>query len=212
MPVPFEDSFVFNWGTYAGQPAKAVAFWYQAPPAKNEPCHELMYRISGPFKLDVFDELGPDKSLPENAWCLVWGGDEKPTQSWTKKAQRGFVDLCHMHRRYFAPVASSTGIIATDVCSVAKTSVWVEKDTASELWVGCDDGIKVFLNGKCVLSDEGRNTADPFMLSKVPVTLKAGINSLFVVVKNVTNTNWMWNGFSLVIKHDLNDEQMCHLT
>jgi hypothetical protein len=203
MPIPFQESFVFNWGCFAGQPAKAVAFWYQKGGTGTEQEAEMTWLINGPFPLEMIDELSPLKTLPEQV--LGWH-NPKVTETaypWRKTAQRGFVDLCHIHRRHLWTFPASTGWIISDVCSVAETYLWSESSADIKLLIGCDDPIYVFLNGERVLSDQGRTRPDPFKLFKLDAQLKSGLNHLWVAVGNTANYNWLWNGFSLRLQHQL---------
>jgi hypothetical protein len=199
LPVPFGESFVFNWGSFAGQPAKAVAFWYQDKPCSDAPARDLVYTLTGPFPLGRLDDLLPGAPFPPTA--QAWPGSiERPTRSWQKTAQQGFVDLCHVHRRYVWPVAPSHGCVASGICVCAETRVYAPEERRALIRLGCDDPIRLYVNGSPAFSDNGRTQPDPFMAFKVPVTLRAGLNTIRVVVGNTPNYNWHWNGFSLVIE------------
>lgn len=200
MPVPFQESFVFNWGSFAGQPAKAVAFWYQDKPCSDAPARDLVYTLTGPFPLSRLADIPPGAPFPPTA--QAWPGSiERPTRSWQKKAQQGFVDLCHVHRRYVWPVAPSHGCVASGICMCAETRVHVPEESRALIRIGCDDPIRLYVNGNPAFSDNGRTQPDPFQAFKVPVTLRAGLNAIRVVVGNTPNYNWHWNGFSLVIEN-----------
>lgn len=210
MPIPFTESFVFNWGSFAGQPAKVVAFWYQNPPVQEEANRELVYTLTGPFALDTIDELTPAAPFPLTVQPT--GNGSLPTQSWTKSAQQGFVDLCHVHRRYVRPVPPSGGSIPDEICLCAETRLWVARQVNSMIHLGCDDPIRLYLNGTLLFSDNGGNQSDPFKLFKIQAVLREGVNTIRVVVGNTENTNWRWNGFSLVIENNLKAGELCCLT
>ena len=212
MPVPFSESFVFNWGSFASQPAKAVAFWYQATPSLCEPSRELRYTLTGPFPPDEMDKLQPGAPLPEKATPWPRLDAEFPTQSWRKRAQQGFVDLCHAHRRYLWPVPPSTGVIPSNTCTCAETKLWAARSSEAQLRVGCDDPVHVYVNGHLLFSDDGRQEPDPFRAFQVTVDLLEGLNTIRVVVGNTPNCNWHWNGFSLVIESNLSDEELLYTT
>lgn len=206
MPIPFHESFVFNWGSFASQPAKAVAFWYRQPdsekPADRKISgHEARYKLTGPFDLALLDAMKPGDPFPETARPYP-EKIEGPTRSWSKQAQQGFVDLCHAHRRYAWAVPPSTGGVPGNICACAETRIG--SDTAAEVVfrLGCDDPVRLYLNGVLVFSDDGRNAPDPFQVFRVPVSLQAGLNTLRVVVGNTENHNWYWNGFSLTMEQD----------
>jgi hypothetical protein len=189
MPIPFEESFVFNWGCFAAQPAKSVAFWYLDRPEHEDRRPELIYMLSGPFDLQRLDDLAPHQPLPEQA--RVWrDGTQRPTLRWHKTAQCGFVDLCHIHRRYIWPVPHSAAPLVNDVCTVADTRLWAARDAKVLIRIGCDDAIRLYLNGQRIFADEGRNQPDPFRLFKVDAALRQGVNELRAVVANTTNYNW----------------------
>ncbi len=210
MPIPFEKSFVFNWGVFAGQNPKAVSFWYQKSSANLSSFRELTYRVTGPFPLKDMDKLAPGEILPEKAYLAE--GRWYPGKQWLKRSQQGFVDLCHSTRQYEKTFAEADGILYAHICFVLETWVWVARDVETEFLMGCDDPIRVYVNGECLLRDEGRNEPDPFMLFDRRKVLTRGLNSIRVVVGNLPNANWLWFGFSLVLRNDLSEEEMCFLT
>ena len=208
MPIPFEESFVFNWGSFASQPAKAVAFWYQDQPASPPANPELTYTLNGPFELENIDDLEPGAPFPTTVH--PWPGRAEATgRSWSKKAQQGFVDLCHMHRRYFCPVPPSSGFVPSGTCTCAETRVWTDRPGPATLKLGCDDPIRLYLNGELVFRDDGRTEPDPFEVFEIPADLCEGVNTLRVVVGNTENYNWNWNGFSLVVETEDDAEIAC---
>lgn len=210
MPIPFEHSFVFNWGEFAGQAPRAVGFWYQREVWGRDEVRELTYRASGPFALEQLDELKPGRQLPQTA--CPWPGQEAAVRQWRKRAQRGFVDLCHVHRRHIWSVPPSTGWIASGICTYLETAVWAQRRAEVELVVGCDDAIRVFLGDELVLADAGRQDFDPFRVSRVRGELRAGLNRIGVAVANTDSSNWLWNGFSLVIDNALGEDELLHLS
>jgi hypothetical protein len=198
MPIPFHESFVFNWGSFASQPAKAVAFWYQEQPAAEAGERDRVYTLTGPFDLARLDDLRPGEPFPPLA--QPWPGKiEGPTRSWSKRAQKGFVDLCHVHRRYGWPVPPSTGAIPAGTCTCAETRVWAVRDTEATIRLGCDDPVRLYVNDRLMFRDDGRNGPDPFRVFKLGGSLREGLNTFRVVVGNTENFNWNWNGFSLMI-------------
>ena len=210
MPIPFQESLVFNWGSFASQPAKAVAFWYQDQPAAPLEQREMVYTLTGPFHLAMIDALAPGTPLPDQA--LPWPEmDAFPRQSWRKTAQQGFVDLCHIHRRYLWPVPYSSGWITSSICTIADSRLWAARASDIIIRLGCDDPIRLYLNGVLIFSDAGRTQPDPFRVFKLPATLNTGVNMLRVVVGNTPNFNWLWNGFSLVIESDLPETDLAYL-
>jgi len=198
MPIPFAESFVFNWGAFASQSAKAVALWYQESPSRPEEARERVWRITGPFAPEVLEGWNPSLPLPDHAAAMP-GECTQPRQSWNKTAQRGFVDLCHIHRRYYRALPPSKGNLQVDICTVATTRIWAPEAMTILVRLGCDDRIRLYHNGTLRFEDAGRCGLDPFQSFAISLELNAGLNVLTVVVDNTTNTNWGWNGFSFAV-------------
>ncbi len=209
MPVPFEDSFTFNWGVFSGVMPKAVAIWYQKKLSQPE-WKELTWTVTGPFRLEQFDRLVPGRALPDSVYFRK---TDKTflRKSWSHIAQNRFVELCHAYRQYANTIPPSSGDLEYDDCFVAETKIWSARDADTDFLIGCDDRIRVYLNGSQLSEDMGRNEPDPFRQFKAAGKLKAGVNRIRVVVANTTNFNWKWTGFSFHPKNDLADEQMLYL-
>lgn len=208
LPVPFSESFVFNWGSFAEQPAKTVAFWYQTPPSSGEATRDLVYRVTGPFDLSAIDDIRPGAPFPPEASPRPREGVKRPVQSWLKTAQQCFVDLCHISRRYITPVPPGAGTIASDVCTCAETTLWAARDAETVFLLGCDDPVRLYLNGELVFKDGGRQQPDPFQVFEPAATLREGLNVVRVVVGNTANDNFRWNGFSLALQNDLTEGEL----
>lgn len=209
MPIPFQSSFVFNWGVFAGQAPKAVSFWYQEKLSYPKPETEMTYRVTGPFPLEKIDHIDPDEPLPETAYLAK----DKifPRKTWYKLSQKGFVDLCHIHRHYEEPYAEGSGLLYSGICARLETHVWAAREEETEFFIGCDDPIRVYLNGKLLLKDEGRHTITPFRVMKKKGMLEKGKNNIIIAVCNLPNTNWNWFGFSLVLCNSLTGKDMLFL-
>ncbi len=69
--------------------------------------------------------------------------------------------------------------------ALAKTRIYSKKARKAALWLGSDDGCKVYLNGKCVLERRGRcgTVVDQ---DRAVLDLKKGWNSLVVKVEQYT--------------------------
>jgi len=208
MPVPFEESFVFNWGAFAGQPAKTVAFWYQREPAPSGTARELVYEVTGPFALAAIDDIRPGAPFPPEASPRPGDGIALPVRSWLKTAQQCFIDLCHASRNYITPYPPGSGAIACDVCTCAETKVWAAREAETVFLLGCDDPVRLYVNGDLVFKDDGRQQPDPFKTFKPAATLREGLNVVRVVVGNTTNHNFRWNGFSLSLQNDLAEGEL----
>jgi len=75
--------------------------------------------------------------------------------------------------------------------SYAYVTVHSEQSTNCELWIGCDDGIKAWLNGENIIFDNRYGEYQLDMI-KIPVTLQSGDNHLLVKI-----SEWMGDhGFS----------------
>ncbi len=212
LPVPFKESFVFNWGSFASQPARTVAFWYQTPPSSDEAPREFVYRLSGPFDLDAIDDIEPGAPFPAEASPRPREGIKRPVQSWLKTAQQCFIELCHMSRKYLTPVPPGAGIIATNVCTCAETQLWAAREAETVFLLGCDDPVRLYVNGDLVFKDDGRQQPDPFKTFQPTATLRQVMNVIRVVVGNTMNDNWQWNGFSLALRNDLSEEELLCMT
>ncbi|MFC1544927.1 DUF2961 domain-containing protein [Gemmatimonadota bacterium] len=209
MPIPFQQSFTFNWGSFAGVMPKAVAIWYQKE-LSSPLWDELTYRVTGPFKLEQFDGLAPGGTLPDS---VHFRKTNKifARKSWQHLAQNRFVDLCHAYRQYANTIPPSSGDLEHDCCFVADSKIWAANDADTEFLIGCDDRIRVYLNDGLIGESPGSNEPGPFRQFSVKAKLKAGVNSVRVVAANTTNFNWKWSGFSLVMKNGLLDGQLLYL-
>ena len=75
--------------------------------------------------------------------------------------------------------------------SYAFVTVHAEQNTNCELWLGCDDGAKVWLNGENIIFDNRYGDYQTDMI-KTPVNLQTGDNHLLLKI-----SEWMGNhGFS----------------
>lgn len=215
MPIPFKESFTFNWGCFAGVIPKAVALWYQKD-VNNSPSADMKFNITGPFKLSQFENLNPDK-LPPTAYVNMPVGFSKrkiqefERKTWVLNSQNNFVDLCHSSRKYVNTVTPAFGVIDVNTCLVATTKIWVEEATDTEFIIGADDKIKVYLNNELIGKKYDFEKNNPFDQFSIHVQLQKGINSVTLIVANEVNTNWCWNGFSFVLKNDLKEDQMYYL-
>ncbi|MEN8229159.1 MAG: DUF2961 domain-containing protein [Bacteroidota bacterium] len=211
MPIPFKESFVFNWGAFKGVMPAAVALWYQKE-IKRETFKDLTYELTGPFKLEYFDDIAPGKELPSTVYIRpslsFW---EFPARKWHSDAQNGFLDLCHAYRQYNHTIPPTGGSNATNCCMVATTKVWVEKSSDTKFIIGCDDPVKVYLGSKLIGEKSEFDKYDSFEQIEVNARLNTGMNTITLVVANKRNTNWSWNGFSLVLENSLEPGKMLYV-
>ena len=93
-------------------------------------------------------------------------------------------------------------------CTCAETRLWAARDAETVFLLGCDDPVRLYVNGDLVFSDDGRQQPNPFKTFEPTATLREGLNVVRVVVGNTMNHNWQWNGFSLVLRNDLSEEEL----
>ncbi|MCE5269721.1 DUF2961 domain-containing protein [bacterium] len=209
LPIPFEDSFTFDWGVFKGVMPKAVAFWYQKELTSKE-TKDLTYTVSGPFRLEQFGSLAPGKALPDSVY--IRKTDKTFARKlWSQRAQNGFVELCHAYRQYANTIPPSPGDLEFDCCYFAETRIWAARAAETMFLVGCDDRIQVYLNGKLLGENPGRQEPDPYRQFTLSGKLNAGENRVRVVLANTTNFNWKWTGFSLCLQNDLGEGQMMYM-
>ena len=137
-----------------------------------------IWLVNGPYEgndLDV-DYIGEEDVAPEQ-------GSTSGGREWIMyESVEDYVDL--------------SGVLGAEplVTAYAFTYIYVDSELNAQVWIGADDGIKVWLNGKVVLKkDEAGGKA--LTRNKVPVLLKGGINRLLVKVRNL----YGGYGFSLGI-------------
>jgi hypothetical protein len=75
------------------------------------------------------------------------------------------------------------GSYQTEVVSYAFTWISSKADQSGFLWVGSDDGVKIWLNGEVAWTDPSSGS-HRLAEDRVPIMLKAGENRLLVKVKN----------------------------
>ncbi len=135
----------------------------------------LDWQISAPYTKDgmnysqLFDQPFPpeDPSLGQARW--------EPISAGTDPARPFVVDIL---KRF--PGDSRVGY--------ARTGIWADEDINCQLWLGSDDGVKVWLNGAVVYS---ANVARAITLDsdKFNISLKKGWNALIL---KVTQNNMPW--------------------
>lgn len=211
MPVPFKKSFTFNWGCFAGVIPVAVAMWYQKQLEKIKK-NEMHFEITGPFPLNLFTKLMPAQELPLTA-SVASSLDYKkrlefPRRTWQTSSQNSFVDLCHAFRMYTMTIPPSYGIIDSESCILAQTRIWLAKEIETEFIIGSDDPVRVYLDKALIGENLIFSKYDPFKQFSVKSKLKKGIHIISVVIANTVNTNFAWNGFSLVLKNCLKSDEM----
>ena len=99
-------------------------------------------------------------------------------------------DMVDLKNHYYQKL----GAYQTNVVAYAFTYLYAEMPQSGFLWIGADDGVKVWLNGE-VVAEEPETGSHRLAAYKVPVDLQAGENRLLVKVKN-TVSNY---GFSVAV-------------
>ncbi len=135
----------------------------------------LDWQISAPYTKDgmnhsqLFDQpFAPeDPSLGQAQW--------EPISAGTDPDRPFIVDIL---KRF--PGDSRVGYV--------RTSVWSDQDRACQLWIGSDDGVKVWLNGRVVHSANVPRAITPDS-DKIDVQLKSGWNLLML---KITQNNMPW--------------------
>jgi HEAT repeat protein len=133
------------------------------------------WQISAPYTKEgmdhsqLFNQLFPpeDSSLGRAAWESISAG--------TDPARPFIIDIL---KRF--PGDSRVGYV--------RTSVWSDVDRACQLWIGSDDGVKVWLNGQVVHSANVPRAITPDS-DKFNVKLNQGWNSLML---KITQNNMPW--------------------
>ena len=135
----------------------------------------LDWQISAPYTKDgmnysqLFDQPFPpeDPSLGQARW--------EPISAGTDPARPFVVDIL---KRF--PGDSRVGY--------ARTGIWADADINCQLWLGSDDGVKVWLNGTVVYSANVARAITPDS-DKFNISLKKGWNALIL---KVTQNNMPW--------------------
>ncbi len=141
------------------------------------------FQIIGPFMCGGREKTSLDFATPVEASVKPDGSvDVKATYkngtkalAWqpASAAKRGFVDLA----RAIGPHEFAVAYAYVEVESIH------QRETV--LGVGSDDGVKVWLNGKVVHSNEAHRGYSP-NADQVPVTLKSGVNRILLKITNYT--------------------------
>jgi len=143
--------------------------------------------INGPYHTTDMeaDSLGGESTI------LPGEGEVNGGKTWKKHdSYENYIDL----RDYFS------GQSVDNVITYAFVYIVSSREQSGNLWVGSDDGIRIWLNGELVL-DHPSSGSYSIAEDKVPITLKAGVNTLLVKVKN----SYGYYGFSVNVCDDDGD-------
>jgi hypothetical protein len=109
----------------------------------------------------------------------------------------GFLDLTYQFRHY-ALVEKGSGFVAGDNKTKLTTYIYSDSDRTVSAILGHDDEVLVQANG-IALSNLPQNYG--FAPSSLHIPLRAGWNTLDLVLSNEENTNWRWSGLSLALQN-----------
>ena len=62
--------------------------------------------------------------------------------------------------------------------------MWAAREAETVFLLGCDDPVRLYVNGDLVFKDDGRQQPDPFKMFKPAATLREGLNVVRVVLGN----------------------------
>jgi hypothetical protein len=203
-PYPFSESFQFLFGTFAGLQPKSVAFWYEFPATSQE----QWISLEAPWK--VLGPLSPETSLPatvSDQSYMTTVAINQPTQLTTRwqdaQMLSGFLDLTYQFRHY-ALIEKGSGFVAGTNKTKLTTYIYSDSGKTVSAILGHDDEVLVQVNG-ITLSNLPQNYG--FAPSSLHIPLRAGWNTLDLVLSNEENTNWRWSGLSLALQNGQNQSQ-----
>jgi hypothetical protein len=167
-----------------------------------EPYADLAYRVTNPDTHPLEGEFvrgwlinGFHQDIPDNFWSYIdtnyLGINEATIAPTAGQVTHGKTWINRSIGSSYVDFEKLLGSHDYGACYAAAT-VNSQSPRNCQIWLGYDDGVKVWLNGRMVLSDNRYGDYAPDM-KKVNVTLNAGANRLLVKV-----TEWAGqHGFSL---------------
>ncbi len=194
--VAFKSSMVLRFGTRSND-VESVLYYYKQL-GKPLPSVESPKRwtISGPFEVSDYEQfqaapLPPEVMNREATESNLQGRKLTPVQIESEHAWVDFVCAFRRNR------TGNTGTQPDQCAAYARTVIASPKKRTVTLQLGCDDWMKVWLNGKPVGTLRHDNG---FAVSKIPVTLESGDNNLVIRLSNFDNVEWRCWAFSCVVK------------
>jgi hypothetical protein len=154
------------------------------------------WTISGPFEVSDYEQfqaapLPPEVMNREATESNLQGRKLTPVQIESEHAWVDFVCAFRRNR------TGNTGTQPDQCAAYARTVIASPKKRTVTLQLGCDDWMKVWLNGKPVGTLRHDNG---FAVSEIPVTLESGDNNLVIRLSNFDNVEWRCWAFSCVVK------------
>ncbi|MFC1525215.1 DUF362 domain-containing protein [Candidatus Latescibacterota bacterium] len=165
--------------TVRGDPIEKVQVYFEKPALQGSGISHYYGRANREWLLNGvyegadldFDFLGGEASVRPLEGEAVGG------QVW--QLMRSGTDVVDLKFHYNA----ENGVFPNDAVSYAFAYIYSEIDQDGYLWIGSDDGVRVWLNGDMVL-DNPESGSHRLAEDKVPVSLLPGENRLLVKVKN----------------------------
>ena len=145
---------------------------------QNRPIRDWL--VVGPLALDTEPPTSP--GAPVDPGATVTGFDGQPTR-WERvrgDAENGAVDL---QKRFAPEINKKSAFAAAEVDS--------EAARPARMVVGCDDTLRVWVNGAMVHAIDGNHSYSPDM-AEFPVQLRAGKNQVLVKSGN-DGGNWTFS-------------------
>jgi tetratricopeptide (TPR) repeat protein len=130
--------------------------------------------VAGPYPEDLKTAYPPEKEADPSRPAAAVGGAESLPWRPVVPDDHGMID--------FGPALNR----AEHACGYALTYVWSPDERPTTLLVGGDDRVRVWLNGRLAHEIPDHRAPWAWGLERVPVTLRAGRNTLLVKVSNIT--------------------------
>jgi len=168
--------------TVRGDPIDRVQLAFEKPPLQGKGLDHYYGRANRDWLLSgVYSgaDLGRD-FLGGEAEVRPLEGEAAAGQVW--ELVRSGDDMVDLKNYYYRKL----GAYQTDVTAYAFAYLYSPMPQSGYLWIGADDGVKVWLNGQ-VVADEPQTGAHQLAQLKVPVELRAGENRLLVKVINTVS-------------------------
>jgi len=170
-----------NYITVNGDPVKKVALNYKKPARAGTGLKFYYGRGNRVWLIHgAHAGAGLEQDLLEGeADVQPFAGELTGDEVWTRLiSPQDQIDL----KNYFY---QKDGTYQSDVVTYAFTYVHSPIDQSGNLWVGADDGVKIWLNGELVL-DNPVSGSFKLVEDQVPVDIRRGNNRLLVKVRNET--------------------------
>lgn len=168
--------------TVRGDPIDKVQIPFEKPPLEGS---GLSFYYGRANRVWLVNGVHPGADLARD--FLGGEADLSPLEGETAGGQawerlRSGEDMVDLKNYYYQKL----GEYQTNVVTYAFTYLSSEMPQSGFLWIGADDGVKVWLNGE-VVAEEPETGSHKLAQLKVPVELRPGENRLLVKVKNTVS-------------------------